>query len=524
MLRRSAHTLKLPSEVRQDTLSPSSANMADENTSRSSLDRSSEVLLVLGFLFAWIYPAKGFFKESYFGVINSVDGVLAYCFFLVIFIGLTMCASVFRRQFVRILQHRRAVFVLGLLGSLCLLLTRLVLEPLGQTLTPVVCTAFLVVFAIGFVVVFFAWIIEIRELMFSQRLNTIVVLMLVAMALAYVIAPSNLNNSDFRTVLPIVSLGLSGACYLVYAKKNGCLSTVESLEKNSGQGSCFAGRTWLIPLFLLALTISLISYVEVFVPGYRVITNESILSYSLPFVLSLLLALIAFQSGRTPFFQNKLFWHACLGFLALIFLSLFVSVFVLAVQTNFCFEVMYLIRRMTKIMFFVIFMVIIYQEDLNPISVFGVCYIVPLFVPCLAINVTQIFLSNYAPDTLALLGEFAVGYALFLGFCLILCLVFVCVMFVNGSIAKIAFSPSRHDTDRDSASRGESCNRIGDRFGLTQREKDILFCISLGYSMRKTSEVLYISTSTVHTHTATVYRKLGVHSRQEVIDLIDTAL
>nr|WP_255466631.1 helix-turn-helix transcriptional regulator [Eggerthella hominis] len=93
-------------------------------------------------------------------------------------------------------------------------------------------------------------------------------------------------------------------------------------------------------------------------------------------------------------------------------------------------------------------------------------------------------------------------------------------MFVNGSVAKIVFSPSRQSPDRG-AKRGEACDRVGERFGLTQREKEILFCVSLGYSMRKTSEVLYISPSTVHTHTATVYKKLDVHSRQEVIDLID---
>ena len=144
-------------------------------------------------------------------------------------------------------------------------------------------------------------------------------------------------------------------------------------------------------------------------------------------------------------------------------------------------------------------------------------------MPGFVINALQYFLSRYAPDVLALIGTYAVGYALFLGFCLVLCLVFVCVMFINGSIAKIAFSPSGHHEDRGTE-RSERCNRVGDCFGLTQREKEILFCISLGYSMRKTSEVLYVSTSTVHTHTAMVYRKLGVHSRQEVIDLIDVAV
>lgn len=483
----------------------------------------SGALLVCGFLFAWMYVAKGFFKESYFATLPYVEGVLAYCFVLAILIVSAVLASVLRKRFVRFVRRRRVVMAAGLLGSLGLLLAQFALGSLGRPLAPILCSACLVVFAAGFIVVFFSWIVEIRDLMFAQRLNSVVVLMIAAMALAYVVSPSNLNNSEVRAVLPIASLGLSGACYAVYARRRGVSENdAPCVRAEGGDDARLVHKAWLVPLSLFVLTINLISYVEIFVPDYHVITNESPLSYALPIVLSLLLALIAVQSGSTPFFKNKLFWHVCLGFLVLIFLSFFMSVFVLAVQTNFCFEVMYLFRRMTKIMFFVIFMVIVYQEDLDPLPVFGACYLVPLFVPGLAINAAQFFLSRYAPDALALIGAYAVGYALFLGFCLVLCLVFVCVMFINGSIAKIAFSPSGHHMDRGT-DRSERCNRIGGRFGLTQREKEILFCISLGYSMRKTSEVLYVSTSTVHTHTAMVYRKLGVHSRQEVIDLIDAA-
>ncbi|WP_417143693.1 helix-turn-helix transcriptional regulator [Raoultibacter massiliensis] len=512
-----------PSKDENKKDSTAISNAAGKIAANSSLEWRAGVLLVFGFLFAWMYIAKAFFKESYFAVIESVDGILAYCFFLAVLIGLVLLASIGRRRFVRFARRRGVVLAFGLLGSASLLAVHSVLGYAGQPFSAIACALCLVVFAAGFVVVFFSWVVEIKELMFSQRLNTIVVLMLIAMALAYVVVPSNLNNSEFRVVVPIASLGLSSVCYVAYARLRGGLDPVGPAEKClEGTGRRTERKTWLIPLSLLVLAINLISYVEIFVPGYHVITSESPLTYALPLILSLMLALIAVQSGKTPFFKNKLFWYACLAFLAVIFLSFFMAVFVLAVQTNFCFEVMYLFRRMTKIMFFIIFMVIVYQEDLDPLPVFGVCYVVALFVPSLAVNAVRIFLESYAPDTLALIGEYAVGYALILGFCLILCLVFVCVMFVNGSIAKMTFSPTRTDADR-SIDRSDVCNRIGDRFGLTQREKEILFCISLGYSMKKTSEVLYISTSTVHAHTAMVYRKLGVHSRQEVIDLIDAA-
>lgn len=481
----------------------------------------SGVLLILGFLFAWMYVAKGFFKESYFSALGYVDGVLAYCFFLTVLVGLTVLASTVGKGLVRSFRGRWTVPAFGVAGSASLLLVQSFFGYLGEALSIVLCMVCLVTFAASFVVVFFSWVDEIRALAFSRSLNAVVVLVLAAMALAYVASPSNLNNSEYRTVLPIASLGLSGACYLAYIRTRRDFGGAPLEKDIDGADAGHADRkAWLVPLSLFVLAINLISYVEIFVPGYHVITSESPLTYVLPLILVLLLALAAVQSGETPFFKSRLFWHVCLGFLALMFLSFFMAVFVLAVQTNFCFDVMYLFRRMTEIMFFVIFMVIVYQEDLDPFPVFGVCYLVPLFVPSLIINAVRVFLSQYAPDALAFIGEYAVGYALLLGFCLILCLVLVCVMFVNGSVAKIVFSPSRQSPDRG-AKRGEACDRVGERFGLTQREKEILFCVSLGYSMRKTSEVLYISPSTVHTHTATVYKKLDVHSRQEVIDLVD---
>lgn len=57
--------------------------------------------------------------------------------------------------------------------------------------------------------------------------------------------------------------------------------------------------------------------------------------------------------------------------------------------------------------------------------------------------------------------------------------------------------------------------------GLTERETDILYYLSLGYSVKKIAATLYISANTVATHSSRLYRKLGVHSRQELIDRVN---
>ena len=42
-----------------------------------------------------------------------------------------------------------------------------------------------------------------------------------------------------------------------------------------------------------------------------------------------------------------------------------------------------------------------------------------------------------------------------------------------------------------------------------------------GYSGKRISEVLVLSLNTVQTHTKNAYHKLGVHSHQELIDLVE---
>lgn len=56
---------------------------------------------------------------------------------------------------------------------------------------------------------------------------------------------------------------------------------------------------------------------------------------------------------------------------------------------------------------------------------------------------------------------------------------------------------------------------------LTPRELDVLELLAKGRSMPYIEDALSISYSTVNSHTAKIYQKLGVHSKQELISLIE---
>ena len=69
----------------------------------------------------------------------------------------------------------------------------------------------------------------------------------------------------------------------------------------------------------------------------------------------------------------------------------------------------------------------------------------------------------------------------------------------------------------------ERCQLVGEEFRLTGREMDVLVPLSHGLSPSRIAEDLSLSYYTVRAHTRNIYAKTGVHSRQELIDLIESA-
>lgn len=67
----------------------------------------------------------------------------------------------------------------------------------------------------------------------------------------------------------------------------------------------------------------------------------------------------------------------------------------------------------------------------------------------------------------------------------------------------------------------EACRAVTERFGLSKREDEIMVMLAKGRDAAYICEQLVISKSTVSMHRQHIYRKLDIHSQQELIDLID---
>ena len=64
---------------------------------------------------------------------------------------------------------------------------------------------------------------------------------------------------------------------------------------------------------------------------------------------------------------------------------------------------------------------------------------------------------------------------------------------------------------------------LGAASRLTNREIDVFRLLARGYTQQRIQNELGIAPSTALTHIHHIYQKLGVHSKQELIDLVEKA-
>lgn len=66
------------------------------------------------------------------------------------------------------------------------------------------------------------------------------------------------------------------------------------------------------------------------------------------------------------------------------------------------------------------------------------------------------------------------------------------------------------------------CRKLAEEYDLSDRELDVLAQLMKGYNAGSIAGILYISQNTVKTHIYHIYKKMGVNSKREVIEKLDS--
>jgi DNA-binding NarL/FixJ family response regulator len=69
----------------------------------------------------------------------------------------------------------------------------------------------------------------------------------------------------------------------------------------------------------------------------------------------------------------------------------------------------------------------------------------------------------------------------------------------------------------------QGIEHVLDRYGVTRRERQIVEKICLGKTNKQIAEELFITVQTVKDHTHRIYGKMGVGSRMQLVQLMNSA-
>lgn len=90
-------------------------------------------------------------------------------------------------------------------------------------------------------------------------------------------------------------------------------------------------------------------------------------------------------------------------------------------------------------------------------------------------------------------------------------------IFTEGSDA----TPPAEDTPAARGRFRQRCEVIANTYLLSRRESEVMYYLARGYKSSHIQQQLYISEGTAKTHIRHIYRKLNIHSQQDLIHLID---
>lgn len=100
----------------------------------------------------------------------------------------------------------------------------------------------------------------------------------------------------------------------------------------------------------------------------------------------------------------------------------------------------------------------------------------------------------------------------------------LCYRLGSSSKEKAEPQPAEHGIVAGLETREAAVSAMAEHYCLSARESEVLSLLIQGRNAQRISSLMTISPSTAKTHIYNIYRKLGVHSLQEVIDLFENRI
>ena len=461
----------------------------------------------VGWAFMWLCFRNGVLGESVFGPVQYSVGYPVY----IASVG-SLCVSVVVLAFARapleaLYRSRIGVIAIGIAAAISLGAIPLISSTVPiSTFSTVLKCAFSVVHGVLFSALFVLWAMKIRELCVSAGLTKTLVALLIAMAASFLILPNDFRFTGYgRTVILVASPMASAALAL-------CRFEAVSSEKREPRSGLARVYRNVVLLSLFAVLVYMIAFARPVKPGFVELLPENPIGIGALFLLILVLVCLLFYAEKRSLFKNDtyLYVFSVLAFAA--FAVLFALVYAEGSGSDFPFFLVDLLQRIVPIVVFLVLCIVVYRNGLDAVFAFSFALLLP-FSACELVRISlSVAFPGFPGNTLLFLA--------LLGFLMAVCWSAYLLLFNSGAITFFIEPFDEGPDESASASSQRIVSDLADRCGLTDRETEVLTYLACGYSVQRISEVLFISRNTAKSHIASIYRKTDLHTKQEIIDLI----
>jgi DNA-binding CsgD family transcriptional regulator len=466
-----------------------------------NISKQNYALLVLGMACYW-----PMFRNNYFGLLFSektaliADSSRFYLALLVLLTLLGLLASCRPIWFTRLLEQRWSVPTASLSASLMTLAMMLV--PASGILHLLLSNICVLATAFYFLLITLAW----GTLLATTDFKRMMLWLALSFFLSYLFSTSSRLPGDWALLLPLCGPLVSGFAWLLQ-------------PHNPGDSRPFTWDMLRQPLVQTALVLILFLLIGSVIRGFF---DLGVLSYAPSFetmprsfisiTLSLMLVFTVYLSSQYERLMN-IFWVV---FVLLFFAGLFVTSAFNSAWWQIGTDIVVMSRTFLGFFLWIVLINIAQRFRQSPVFLLGV-----LFIPtdCLSGGLTNFILPLFSAQLSLVPREYAGVFALAMALILLLgSFIFLgSLAFRNSSALKVV---GEYDED----TRYRICTILASEHKLTVRECEVLYYISQGHSIKRIAETLFVSVSTIQTHAKSLYRKLSLHNRQQVIDLVSERL
>lgn len=489
-----------------------------ESEPASSTEATKALMLVvhiIGFASIWSIFQRSFFLHplASFDLVQTTDELLYIC------VGMAISTAAILLKGKSVLSRNRqwlkvalAATAMGLIGGGVLVYCN------EAALAPpaLFAEAFCIVMGASSILSLYLWSVELIRYAYQTSFGWAVFSFFSAVFLARA-ATALVGNSLLGTLQILFSCPTSLVLWALSAHA----STIEVLAISSFEISR-SERRFLIASIVLMLTMPLSHILLIGIPSFAEMSFSNDTREATLLVISLCAAILAAvrSCNVVKAITAQHLWFALFGVIGGTCLGLLLSNSSDAFTASAAINTTSTLWSLSFMLLYFSLLLFCYESSVNPALIFGLMFFVP---QCIDIA-TKHF--EFTADALPLIHLSTLDQGVLTALLVIVTLLALSLLLAafgssNALKTLVNSNPFVETAALSEADpRKERALDIAARHGLTSREQDILLLLlSQGHSAARIGELLYISAATVQTHTKHIYAKLGVHSRQEIIDL-----